>query len=230
MLNFKINHNNLSPYHPITLSPKPAFTIIEVVVVFLLILGVTFFILPKSLNNTNQARLISKWSIKYSELEYMFSVIKTQQDSEITKEFNKPKNIEINSCNIPELFKPYLRIKSKLNNPQYLQNYMNGTPVIIGEQYYFNKYYLSDSNEVISLKWTTKNCEDGLLCAIMAFDINGEELPNSWGYDIFGINVFKDRIEPMGKNEGSDVLRKDCSKNGLGVYCSNYYLIGGRFD
>jgi len=227
MLNLKKTY---SPIHLFTYSPRGGFTIIEVVVVFLIILGVTFFMLPKSLDNTKQARFISKWTQTYSEMEYMFSVIKTQQGSEIEKEFNNSKDININNCVIPELFKPYLRITSDLKNPKYNQSYMNMIPVTIGEHYYFSQYYLNDAKEIISLKWTTKNCKDNLLCAVMAFDVNGEDPPNTWGYDVFGINVFKDRIEPIGKNMDPNIIKNDCSKNGLGIYCSYYYLIGGRFD
>lgn len=208
---------------------KNAFTIIEVAVVFLLILGVSFLIVPKSMDTTKQARFISKWTEKYADLEYMFSVIQAQQGEELAKEFNKKKDISTNSANISELFKPYLRISSELKPNGYHQKYMNGTNVLESDKYYFNKFYLTNTNEIVSFKWIKDNCDDDI-CAIMSFDINGEELPNKWGYDIYGINVTKNKIEPLGKGFDTDTMRCSCSKSGYGLYCSYYYLIGGKFD
>ena len=208
---------------------KNGFTIIEVVVVFLLILGVTFWVLPRNLDGTRQARFISKWTEKYTDLEYMFSVINAQQNEEITNIFNEKKDTTMQGASIPELFKPYLRITSKLDPKDYQQKYMDNTKIGDNDKYYFNKFYLTSSNEIVSLKWVKEHC-DGTICAVMSFDINGKELPNKWGYDIYGINVYRNKIEPLGKGFDFDVLKRNCSKGGFGLYCSYYYLIGGKFD
>ena len=67
---------------------------------------------------------------------------------------------------------------------------------------------------------------------MMLFDINGIDKPNTWGEDIFAVKVFKDRIEPVG-NEFSNnkiMIKRDCSKYGLGIACSYYYNVyGGSF-
>lgn len=208
---------------------KNAFTIVEVVVVFLLILAVTFFILPISLDNTKQARFISKWTAAYSKLEYMFQVIKAQKESEIKQRFHTAQNNNDRKDIIIETLKPYLRITSKAR-PDYKQYYMNGAPVAPGGRYYFDTFYLTSSNEIIGLKWLNANCQKNEVCAVLTFDVNGPEKPNTWGYDIFGINILRDNIEPVGKNLEPGLLKDDCTKYGFGVYCSYYYLIGGKFD
>lgn len=208
---------------------KSGFTIIEVVVVFLLILSVTFLVLPKSLNNTKQARLISQWAQKYSELEYMFTVIKAQRDSELKEKFNGAKTNDDRKNILLETLKPYLRITSDVEKI-YTPTYMNGNEIHASNRYHFNNFYYTSSNEIVGLKWINENCKDKNVCAIISFDINGLDSPNRWGYDIFGINVFKTSIEPMGKGFNPDILRSDCDKRGSGIYCSYYYLIGGRFD
>lgn len=208
---------------------KKGFTIIEVVVVFLLVLGVTFFILPKSLNNTKQARLISKWTTIYADLEYMFSVIKAQRDSEISQKINEAHNNQDRNNVLLEAIKPYLRITSKVGS-DYKQYYMNGVAVYPSGRYYFDNFYYAGPDEIIGLKWINPNCKNQDICAVMSFDINGISKPNTWGYDIFGINVLRSGIEPLGKNIDPEILKDDCSKNGLGPYCSYYYLIGGRFE
>jgi len=208
---------------------KTGFTIIEVVVVFLLILGVTFLILPKSLDSTKQARFISKWNETYTKLEYMFSVISAQKDSEIKEKLTVANNDNARKKIILETIKPYLRITSEVKTP-YTQYYMNGNEVMSTDNYHFDNFYFTSSNEIVGLKLINSNCKKKEICTLMTFDINGSEVPNKWGYDIFGINVLKNGIEPLGKDLDFESLKKDCSKYGFGLSCSYYYLIGGKFD
>ena len=218
-----------SAIQPIRHSTRNGFTIIEVSVVFLLILAVTFFVLPKSLDNTRQAKLISKWTQRYSELQYMFSVIKAQQDSSLKEEFKKARDEDGKNEILLNTIKPYLRITSEVKSG-YKQAYMNQTFVPEDSRYYFNKFYSTNAGDIIGLKWINEKCKEDEVCAIISMDINGEIPPNTWGYDVFGINVFKDKIEPLGKEANPDYLNIDCSKEGYGIYCSYYYLIGGKFD
>lgn len=208
---------------------KKGFTIIEVVVVFLLILGVTFLILPRSLNSTKQARFISKWTQTYAELEYMFSVIRAQQEDEIQDKLSKADGNDNKKEIILETIKPYLRIVSEAPST-YKQYYMNGFEVNSQGRYYFKTFYLTNSKEIVGLKWLSDDCEAQEACAIMSYDVNGIEPPNTWGDDIFGINLLKKGIDPMGKGIDSDLLKADCDKTGFGIYCSYYYLMGGRFE
>lgn len=208
---------------------KKAFTIIEVVIVFLLMLGITFFLLPRNLESTKQAKLVAKWSEKFNELEYMFSVIRAQKDSEIKEQFNNIKNKDGQEKVLLAAIKPYLRISSEVKEP-YKQFYMNQMEVPPMGRYYFEKFYYTNQSEIISLKLINPECVNDQLCAVMAFDENGIKPPNTWGYDIFGISVLRNGIEPFGKNMDTEVLRNNCSKYGSGVYCSYYYLMGGHFD
>lgn len=208
---------------------KKGFTIIEVVVAFLIILGVTFFMLPINLETTRQAKLISHWNEKYSELEYTFSVMMAQKDGEIKEKFFVAHNDNDRKKIILNAIKPYLRITSKVNVP-YKQHYMNKIDVDTLKLYDFDDFYFTNLNEIVGLKLVNPNCEGKGVCAIMNFDLNGDKAPNTWGRDIFGINILKDKIEPLGKGVDSDVLRYNCSNNGSGIYCSYYYLMGGNFD
>lgn len=208
---------------------KSGFTIIEVVIVFLLILGVTFLILPKSLDNTKHAKMISKWSEKYSGIEYMFSVMRVQEEEKLSSELNSASSDEVKKQMVLDTISPFLRITSRMPL-NYSQIYMNGMPVMMGDQYYFDVFYKTEANETVGLKWVVPKCVNGSICAIMSLDINGEAEPNTWGYDVYGINMYKDKIEPVGKGIEPTILKNNCSKRGTGVYCSYYYLIGGKFD
>jgi len=208
---------------------KKGFTIIEIVILFLLILGVTFFIIPKNLETTKQAKFISKWIQKYSELEYMFSVIKAQHGGDLHEKINNAKDNNIRKNILLETIKPYLRITSEVKT-DYKQYFKNGEEVTPSGKYYFEHFYFTNVDEIVGLKWFNQQCSDKIVCAIMNFDLNGLNPPNKWGYDIFGINIYQNDIEPMGKGIDPFILKKDCYNGGYGVYCAYYYLIGGRFD
>ena len=213
---------------------RKGFTIIEVVFVFLLIFGVTFFVLPRALNTTKQARFISKWSESYSELEYIFFALKAQKDVEIYEEVKKAPTDGSREEIIVNIIKPYLRIKSETKPNGYEQNYMNHKPIEKKDKYAFSKFYMTESGEVVGINWLVPDCKKDIskdvVCGVVAMDLNGVAKPNTWGEDIFGINIYNDRIEPIGKDVDSVIVKNDCSKYGQGVYCSFYYLIGGRFD
>ncbi len=209
---------------------KNGFTIIEVVIVFLLILGVTFFILPLSLNNTKQAQFISKWVNTYSGLEYVFSSIKAQNELDLEQKFRHAQNNDYKTAVMLNIIKPYLRFKSGVSNQTYQPLYMDKKAIAQGDKYYFDNLYFWDEDKIFGLKWVSDKCKENDVCALMLIDINGIKLPNTWGKDIFGVNIFKDKIEPLGKNIERTILKNDCSPFGFGVYCSYYYLIGGEFE
>lgn len=209
---------------------KKAFTIIEVIAVFLLILGTTFLILPKILDNTRQAKFISKWTQAYSEMEYIASVIKAQNDPVLKKRMEKANDNFVMGELALETLKPYLRIKMGVAQSQYKPIYMNKEKMNNWDRYYFDSFFLTEENKIVALKWLNKDCREKTTCGILFFDINGTEQPNTWGRDVFGLNILKNGIEPIGKNVDPVLLKTDCSKLGTGVYCSYFYLIGGDFD
>lgn len=209
---------------------KNGFTIIEVVIVFLIILGVTFFVLPSSMNDTKQAGMIARWAEDYSQVEYIFSVIKAKNEDALFQKLSKTKDNNLKAEIIIEMIKPYLRIKSGVENSKYKQFYMDKRPVLSGDKYYIDNFYFTESNQIVGLKWFAKDCTRESACGFMTFDVNGIDVPNTWGKDIFGLDIYENRVEPFGKNEDVDTLRRSCSYGGSGLLCSYYYLIGGKFD
>ena len=65
---------------------------------------------------------------------------------------------------------------------------------------------------------------------VLMYDVNGQVGPNKWGKDVFGFNIYQDRFEPFCKNDSIVVQKQDCSRNGTGLCCSNFYLIGGKLN
>lgn len=208
---------------------KNGFTIIEIVVVFFLMLGVLFLVYPKSVDSSRQAKLISKWSQKISELDYMFSVFKAQKDGKIDGRFSQSQSEDEINKEMIEVIRPYLRIVSEFKTT-YLPMFMDKSVIPADSKYYFKHYYLTSTNEIVGLKFINPNCKEKDVCFIMSFDINGANPPNVWGYDIYGIDVYGDKIAPFGKEINPQMLKQNCSRLGSGVYCSYYYLIGGKFE
>lgn len=210
---------------------KNGFTIIEVCAVFLLILGVTFFVLPLSLDNTKQANYISRWKDIYADAEYMFSVINAQNKEELeAKIANNNDDDNKKTKIIFDMIRPYMRTTTLVDEKTYEPRYMNKNKIYPDDRYYLKTFYHTDTSKIVGLKWFGDKCDEETICGLAIFDVNGTAPPNQWGKDIFGINILKGKIEPIGKNVSANMLKNDCSDFGHGIYCSYYYLIGGQFD
>ena len=188
---------------------KTAFTIVEVSILFVIFLIVAFLVAPLSLDDTLQAKYTSKWKQVQSDFD---NISHTMQNNE-QKSFRDAFISGINSD-----------IKSEIS--PYRITYMNGSNP--QDTYRFNKYYNTQSNA--TLAYNLYNNQQNNVRGILMYDVNGQTGPNSWGKDVFGFNIFEDRLEPLGKDKSLSEQKRDCSKDGTGIYCSNYYLIGGNFD
>lgn len=201
---------------------------LEYTVTLFVVFGAILLFLPVSFENTIQARFISKWNDIYSRTAYMFSVINAHISDEILKSFNDARTPQEQETLLLQLLKPYMRIDMENTPRRYNLHYMNKARVKKGDLYYFDEVYFTEDGKIVGIKDIKEQGNEPLF--MMMFDVNGLLPPNRWGRDVFGINIFKDRIEPFGKNMPVDELQRDCSKTGSGVYCSYFYKIGGNFD
>ena len=190
---------------------KKGFTIVEVLILFVIFLIVAFLVAPLSLDDTIQARNASRWRSVQQELDNIFYSIKNQNTSEDS---------------LGLAFEKYLASEIKNEIKSYRIIFMNGT--FPNKAFRFANYKETLSNAVIAYKFFDMPHED--ILGIIMYDVNGKKKPNVWGKDVFGLNVYKDKFEPFGKSETIDFQKEDCSKSGTGLSCSNYYLIGGSFD
>ena len=109
-----------------------------------------------------------------------------------------------------------------------LIKYMNGD--VPESKYIFDEIYNTDDGATLAFKWldtSSINGEDKLY-GILMYDVNGKRGPNVWGKDVFGMNIYANKVEPIGKSEDPITIESDCSRQGSGVYCSAYYLNGGN--
>ena len=192
---------------------KRGFTIVEVSILLVIFLIVAFLVAPLSLDDTRQAKNTSRWRIVQDEFKNISYSITTQLNESQKAKFDVIFNEAI-SIDVKNAIEPYKIV------------YMDGT--LPKETYQFSNFFVTESGAVVAYKLFDNNKNP--IKGILMYDVNGKTGPNVWGKDVFGLNIYKNRFEPFGKTENQNVQKNDCSKNGTGLYCSNYYLIGGNFE
>lgn len=210
---------------------KKRFWKIEYSITIFVIFGIILLLIPSKFIASKEATYISQWNETIHKMEYIFSAMNAQADSDIVKSFKRAKSNAARENLMMNLVKPYLRITEfdELDK-KYSSYYLNGVKVKQGDDFYFNNLYLSKNNKIIGIK-DIKDDDIYHPAFIMMFDMNGLNGPNTWGKDIFGINIFVDgKITPVGAGWDIEDLKKDCSPTGTGVACSHYYRIGGEFS
>ena len=96
-------------------------------------------------------------------------------------------------------------------------------------KYYFEDLYFGENGLIVGIKdIDSKNPDE--LAFMMMFDINGILPPNTWGKDIYGVDIKNGSIKPFGADLSMEKLQEDCSEKGTGLGCSYYYNIGGGFN
>lgn len=189
---------------------RRGFTLIEVSILLVIFLIVALLVAPMSLDDSVQAKNTSRWRNVQSDFSNIFYSINTQNE-----------NIQLKKA-----FESVVLNEVKADIKSYKITFLNGTYPNV--TYRFSDYKQTQANSVLAYKFYDNPQDD--LQGIFMYDVNGVSGPNKWGKDVFGYNIYSDRFEPFCKSDSIDIQRQDCSKNGTGLCCSNYYLIGGSFD
>ena len=191
---------------------KKGFTIVEVTILFVIFLIVAFLVVPLSLDDTLQAKNAARWRSVQSDFNNIFYTINTQKETE--------------DFDFKKAFESVMAGTIKSDAEAYKITYMNGT--FPGGIYRLPNLNLTYSNAIVAYQ-LYEDSEDGIFGRLM-YDVNGPVGPNVWGRDIFGLNIYADHFEPFCKNDAIATQKQDCSRSGTGLCCSNYYLIGGKFN
>lgn len=195
--------------------------------IFAIFAGILFMI-PTSFSSKT-AVYISIWNSEYNKIAYMFTAMSAQAKSDIVKNMRNAKSDILRERYMIQLVKPYLRLEDRMNKKKYVQHYMNGKVVSKNDFYYFDLLYNNQDGLIIGVKDIVDKTPDAPVF-LMLIDTNGSKKPNTWGLDIFGLNIYRDgNVNAIGYGWDVDKLRQDCSKKGTGLSCSHYYRIGGDF-
>lgn len=209
---------------------KKRFWKIEYSYTLIVIFAIMLFLVPTSFRS-KEAAYISRWNEVYNKLDYLFTAMSAQAESDIVKGLKNAKTHEKREFFMMELVKLYLDLSAVEKwEKKYTQYYMNGNKVLKSDIYSFKNLYVHKSGVIIGIK-DLDNKDDRTPGFMMVLDLNGMRQPNIWGKDIFAINIYSDgKIRPLGYGDSVEKLKKDCSSHGLGVTCSHYYRIGGDFS
>lgn len=210
---------------------KKRFWKIEYSITVFVVFAVVLLLIPTSVISSRGAAYISKWNETFNKIDYMFTAMSAQADVDIVKGFHNAKTNEDRERLMISLVKPYLRIQENDElTKRYVPHFMNGNRVNKNDFFYFDKMYETQSGTIVGIK-DIKDEDVFHPGFIMMFDMNGLKAPNTWGKDIYGVNIFVDgKITPIGSGWEIDDLKNDCSDRGSGVSCSYYYRIGGEFS
>ena len=189
---------------------KRAFTIIEISILAVILIIVGCLVIPFSIDDTRQASYVLEWRALQDRLTMAFTAAKIHGDTS----HEKIEEYILKSISDDE----YKKI------PSYKIKYMNGHAAT-GIGSFQNVYEVGEGNSV-GFKWYEKDSDTS---GIMFYDINGKKGPNRWGKDVFGVNIYSQKSEPLCKNKKHEEIVQDCSKTGTGCCCSYYYLVGGNF-
>ncbi len=191
---------------------KKGFTIVEVSILFVIFLIVAFLVVPLSLDNSKQEKDISRWrgvQNDFQNIIYSVNIQKSDDNFVFADAFNLVMNGEVQADIDP-----------------YKITYYNGA--LPDEEYKFNDFKYTNGKATVAYKIYETPQSD--LYGVMMYDVNGFMGPNTWGKDVFGYNIYSDRLEPFCRQDSLQKQKQDCSRTGTGLCCSNYYLIGGNIN
>ena len=193
---------------------KRAFTIVEVSILCVIFLIVAFLIAPLSLDDTMQAKNASRWRNVQTDFINISESVNNQRE-ELGESFD-----------FKTVIKQIINNETKNEILPYKISYMNG--VSSNKKLPFNHFRTTYSNATIAVELYEQPQNEKY--GEILYDVNGTTGPNIWGKDVFGLDITEQGFKPYCKMEPLHIQKRDCSKNGSGLCCSNYYLIGGNFD
>lgn len=213
---------------------KKAFTLVEISVVLFLVLLTVAIVVPNLVEDNKKLNVISQWKHVYRNIEYVFLAVKAQSNDIDVNTFKLAKNDEQREKFLYDLLNPYFRMQDSVDVKDYRVKFLNGKDVKPDDIYYITNLHTTSGGNIIGLKWLNVSKTKKIFkspVAILSYDLNGYKKPNKWGYDIFGVNIYVDKLEPIGKTLDENMLKYDCSKKGKGLSCSYYYYIyGGKLN
>ena len=198
---------------------KKAFSLVEIGFVLFVLMAVFFTVIPFSVSNIKQVKNITEWKDYIAQAEYSFETL---------LEFKKTS--KLNTKESIAKFMKYIDAKNVSSNDKRIKHYkykmMNGKFYQKMNISNFDETYIDIYGKIIGVKYG-EGCDTITPCATIWVDLNGKKKPNIVGYDIFIYEMYKNSISPYGKGLDYETLKKDCSKKGTGMLCSQFYLIGG---
>ena len=192
---------------------KDGFTLIVVSILFIIFIVVAILIVPLSVDDVILAKNVERW--KQSQLP-LSSIPVSMMNSENAK-LGKPLDVHDFMSALVKVYPLKKVVKYKVK--YYSGDCPNDSDI-------FQEVYMTNNKSTIAFKWLDSKQESDEVLAKIMFDVNGKSGPNIWGKDIFGLDVYKDKILPFGHDMDDMATEIDTSRQGTGKAFSAKYLIG----
>ena len=190
------------------------FTLTEVIILFVIFMTVAILIIPLSVEDAVTTKNKARWQ----HVQSGFASIPISMMS-------MPEYKTKGSVSLEDFITALIKVHPLQNVVSYKIKYMNGD--VPDEKYVFPEIYNTNGGAAIAFKWfdNPSNVQgEDKLYGILMYDVNGKRGPNVWGKDVFGMNIYTNKIEPFGKNEDPITVESDCARDGTGLYCSFAFL------
>lgn len=216
-------------------SKKITLSFAEIVVIIFIVITIICILFAKFFGVKQESDIIYNWKKTLMATQYSYNVLLLTKKNELEKGI-KLEGTQRNE-KILSLFRTTLNVNTvhSLNSDYSLKNYryrfLNGKKIPKNSKYYVEDFiYSPDGHIMAGVNWINDDCfnNDGL-CGIILFDMNGIKSPNRLGLDVFGANIYRDRIEPFGSGLSYEENQINCRRLETGVTCSKFYLMGGQF-
>lgn len=193
-----------------TLRLEDGFTLVEVVILFIIFLVVAVLIVPLSVEDAVNTKNTAKWQRVQSGFSSIpISIMHSQ---------NYKRD---GSIIVEDFMAALIKIHPLKDVENYKIKYLNGEQP--DEKYTFPEIYNTNNGATIAFIWygdTNKKVGEDKVIGMIMYDVNGKRGPNVWGKDVYGLNLYTNKVEPIGKGEDPMTVENDCSRQGTGVYCS----------
>jgi prepilin-type N-terminal cleavage/methylation domain-containing protein len=205
------------------------FSLVEILIAIFVIAAIISTMIPTKVVEKSQVERIAEWKEFYPSLLYSFDLFKNY-DKSVVKAYQTDSKLDGNAF-FSEYTK-YLNVNKNadINLSKYKLRYLNGKAVKNTSKYKISQIVQLEDGKIIAftdLERDKDNISNSPL-GIIFVDIDGGKLTRHYiGKDVFAINIYANRIEPVGKNYSRPEMKEDCSPLGTGMNCSAYYLFGG---
>lgn len=214
-----------------------AFTLAEILITLGIIGIVAALTIPALMKNTNDAELRNAFKKEYSALSQVMLKLANDQGGSIANQAgtdNTFRNLFTNYLNSSKTCDLNDSSCWTCNGSRTTDSMLDGTPKI----WYQNKpVIVLNDGAMLNFTLIDSNCAGtdsgliapyaGSICGAIFVDVNGCKKPNTWGRDIYYIEVQSNKIFPMGPTVNNNaVFSCDYTHTWSGVQCAELVLKG----
>lgn len=210
---------------------KNGYSLIELLMFLFVVAIVVVALFPLTVIEKDQAKRIAVWKDFYPELIYAQNLLKNEEPQVINAYAKEP---YLDADVYFQEFVKFMPVKDGkiIDNKNYRYRYLNGRRVKKSSKYYADKFVELENGMIVGFADFERDADNikNSPVGLMFVDIDGNsKRRNFLGSDIYAVNVFADRLEPLGSNLSRQEMKEDCSPVGTGLNCASYYLYGGVF-